>query len=84
MWVSPLNEMLVINEAFILLGMPGRSIQMDPQIFPPKMIHNFRFLMFPRFRRLYLTNLVELSSWRFFGGSIDSFKYSCNFQQEFV
>jgi hypothetical protein len=51
-----------------------------PRHFPPKMIHNFWFLMFPRFRRLYLTNLVELRSWRFFGGSIDSFKYSCNFQ----
>jgi hypothetical protein len=36
--------------------------------------------MFPRPRRLYLTNLVELKSWAFFGGSIDSIKYSCNFQ----
>jgi hypothetical protein len=52
--------------------------------FPPKMIHSFRFLMFLRLWRLYLTNLVEFRSWRFFGGSIDSFKYFCNFQYVFL
>jgi hypothetical protein len=80
MWVSPFDKMLVINEAFILiqfkfremadelLGMPGRDMQMDSQRFSP------------RIKRVYLTSLVELRSWGFFGGSIDSFKYSCNFQ----
>jgi hypothetical protein len=34
---------------------------------------NFLFLMFPRFRRLYLTSLVELRSSVFFVGSIDLF-----------
>ncbi len=51
-----------------------------PRHFPPKMIQIFFFLMFPRIRRLYLTSLVELRSWRFFDGSIDSIKYSYNFQ----
>jgi hypothetical protein len=32
--------------------------------FPPKMRQKFLFLLFPRIRRLYLTNLVELRSWR--------------------
>jgi hypothetical protein len=54
-----------------------------PRYFPPKMIQIFLFLMFPRFSRFYLTNLVELRNWRFFDGSIDSIKYSCNFQYDF-
>jgi hypothetical protein len=50
MWVRTFDEMLVINEAFILiqlkfeevadelLGMPGRSMQMNPpdETFPPQ------------------------------------------------
>jgi hypothetical protein len=44
------------------------------------MIQDFLFLMFPKLRRLYLTSLVELRSWGFFGGSIDPIKYSVDFQ----
>jgi hypothetical protein len=47
--------------------------------FSPKMIH-FPFLMFLRFKRLYLTSLGELRNWGLFGGSIDSLNYSCIFQ----
>jgi hypothetical protein len=63
-----------------LLGMPGSECNWIPRYFPLKIIQNYLFLMFPRFRRLYLTSPVELRSWGFFGGSLDSFKYSCNFQ----
>jgi hypothetical protein len=62
MWVSLFDEMMVTNEAFILiqfriqemadelLGVPRREMQMIPRHFPPKIIQNFPFLMFPRFR----------------------------------
>jgi hypothetical protein len=63
-----------------LLGMPERSMQMDSQIFPPKNDTQISVSDVPQVQELYLTNLVELRSWRFFGDSIDSFKYSCNFQ----
>jgi hypothetical protein len=60
--------------------MPGKDIQMDSQTFPPENDTIFFVSDVPRFKRPYLTSLVELRSWGFFGGSIDSFKYSCNFQ----
>jgi hypothetical protein len=63
-----------------LLGMPGRNLQINSQIFPLKMIRYLLFLVFLRFRRLYLTSVDDLRSWGFFGGSIDPFKYSGNFQ----
>jgi hypothetical protein len=78
MWVTPFDEMMVINEAFILiqfriqkmadelLGGAKKGHANDSQTFPPKMIQNFPFLMFPRFKRLYLTSLVDLGSWGFF------------------
>ncbi len=62
-------------------GCPEGACKWIPRYFFPKMIHNFRFLMFPRFRRLYLTILVELRSYRFFCGSI-VFKYFCIFQKD--
>ncbi len=50
MWVTPFDEMWDISQAFIqvriFLGMPGRSLHMDLQIFPPKMVQNFLFVMF--------------------------------------
>jgi hypothetical protein len=55
-----------------LLAMPGRNLHMNSSIFQPKKIQNFLFLMFLKFKMLYLTSLVELRSLGFFGGSIDS------------
>jgi hypothetical protein len=54
-----------------LLEMSGSNMQMDSLAFPSENDTIFLFPMFPRFRRLYLTRLVELRSWRFFDGSID-------------
>jgi hypothetical protein len=51
--------------------------------FPPKMIQNFPFLTFLRFRRLHLTCSEELRNWGFVGGSIDSLTCSCIFQWNF-
>jgi hypothetical protein len=63
-----------------LLGMPGRNMQMISRHFRPKMKYIFLDLMFSRLKKFSLTNLVELRSWGFFGGSLDFIKYSCNFQ----
>ncbi len=47
-------------------------------------VQYFLFLWFSRMKRLSFTRLLNLSSWRFFGGSIDSLKYSSNIQWDFV
>jgi hypothetical protein len=63
--------------ANVLLGMPGRNLHMDHQIFPPENDTKFSVLMFLGLRRLHLTFPEELRDWGFIGGSIDSLKYSC-------
>jgi hypothetical protein len=54
------------------VGRPwSRTIRIIQDI-SPENDTNFLFLMFPRLRSLCLTCFVELRSWEFFGGSIDS------------
>ncbi len=52
--------------------------------FLPENVQFFLFLIFSRIKRLSFICLLKLSSWRFFGGSIDSLKYSSNIQWDFV
>jgi hypothetical protein len=60
-----------------LLGMLEQGI---PTSFSWKITKNYRFFGIFRVRWLHLTCSVELSSWGFFGGSIDTSENSCCFE----
>jgi hypothetical protein len=47
--------------------------------FSKKINETYRFFSIFRLRRLHLTCSVKERSWGFFGGSIDTMEYLCNF-----
>jgi hypothetical protein len=53
-----------------------------PRHFSPKIIKKKNSDV-PQVQETLLTSFVELRSWGFFDGSIDSVKYSCNFHWDF-
>ncbi len=51
-------------------------------VFSWKITESYQLFGISRLRRLHFTCSVELNSWWFFGGSIDTSKNSCSFNQK--